>query len=77
MMSDNKRETRTKRMKVHLSPQKHEWIKERLAQAGIRRFRIIPRRFIADGCEYRQDHQAPALRVQAGCALGAHRAESL
>ena len=31
MMSDNKRETRTKRMKVHLTPQEHEWIKEKMA----------------------------------------------
>ena len=34
-MSDNRRETRTKRMKVHLTPQEHEWIKEKMAQAGM------------------------------------------
>ena len=49
MMSDNKRETRTKRMKVHLTPQEHEWIKEKMAQAGMTNMSEFIRRMAMNG----------------------------
>ena len=48
-MSDNKRETRTKRMKVHLTPQEHEWIKEKMAQAGMTNMSEFIRRMAMNG----------------------------
>ena len=48
-MSDNKRETRTKRMKVHLTPQEHEWIKEKMAQAGMTNMSEFIRRMSMNG----------------------------
>ena len=48
-MSDNKRETRTKRMKVHLTPQEHEWIKEKMAQAGMTNMSEFIRRMTMKG----------------------------
>ena len=48
-MSDNKRETRTKRMKVHLTPQEHEWIKEKVAQAGMTNMSEFIRRMAMNG----------------------------
>ena len=49
MMSDNKRETRTKRMKVHLTPQEHEWIREKMAQAGMTNMSELIRRMAMNG----------------------------
>ena len=49
MMSDNKRETRTKRMKVHLTPQEHEWIKEKMVQAGMTNMSEFIRRMAMNG----------------------------
>ena len=49
MMSDNKRETRIKRMKVHLTPQEHEWIKEKMAQAGMTNMSEFIRRMAMNG----------------------------
>jgi len=49
MMSNNKRETRTKRMKVHLTPQEHEWIKEKMAQAGMTNMSEFIRRMAMNG----------------------------
>ena len=49
MMSDNKRETRTKRMKVHLTPQEHEWIKEKMALAGMTNMSAFIRRMTMNG----------------------------
>lgn len=49
MMSDNKRETRTKRMKVHLTPQEHEWIREKMAQAGMTNMSEFIRRMAMNG----------------------------
>ena len=48
-MSDNKRETRTKRMKVHLTPQEHEWIKEKMAQVGMTNMSEFIRRMSMNG----------------------------
>ena len=48
-MSDNKRETRTKRMKVHLTPQEHEWIKEKMAQADMTNMSEFIRRMAMKG----------------------------
>ena len=48
-MSDNKRETRTKRMRVHLTPQEHEWIKEKMAQAGMTNMSEFIRRMTTNG----------------------------
>ena len=48
-MSDNKRETRTKRMKVHLTPQEHEWIREKMAQAGMTNMSEFIRRMAMNG----------------------------
>ena len=48
-MSDNKRETRTERMKVHLTPQEHEWIKEKMAQAGMTNMSEFIRRMSMNG----------------------------
>ena len=48
-MCDNKRETRTKRMKVHLTPQEHEWIKEKMAQAGMTNMSEFIRRMAMNG----------------------------
>ncbi|MBP3427115.1 MAG: hypothetical protein J6M47_02500 [Clostridia bacterium] len=48
-MSDNKRETRTKRMKVHLTPQEHEWIKEKMVQAGMTNMSEFIRRMAMNG----------------------------
>ncbi|MBQ8618196.1 MAG: hypothetical protein IJ418_11925 [Clostridia bacterium] len=48
-MSDNKRETRTNRMKVHLTPQEHEWIKEKMAQAGMTNMSEFIRRMAMNG----------------------------
>ena len=48
-MSDNRRETRTKRMKVHLTPQEHEWIKEKMAQAGMTNMSEFIRRMAMNG----------------------------
>ena len=48
-MSENKRETRTKRMKVHLTPQEHEWIKEKMAQAGMTNMSEFIRRIAMNG----------------------------
>ena len=49
MMSENKRETRTRRMKVHLTPQEHEWIKEKMAQAGMTNMSEFIRRMAMSG----------------------------
>ena len=49
MMSDNKRETRTKRMKVHLTPQEHEWIREKMSQAGMTNMSEFIRRMAMNG----------------------------
>ena len=49
MLSENKRETRTKRMKVHLTPQEHEWIKEKMAQAGMTNMSEFIRRMAMNG----------------------------
>ena len=49
MMSENKRETRTRRMKVHLTPQEHEWIKEKMAQAGMTNMSEFIRRMTMNG----------------------------
>ena len=49
MMSENKRETRTKRMKVHLTPQEHEWIKAKMAQAGMTNMSEFIRRMAMNG----------------------------
>ena len=48
-MGDNRRETRTKRMKVHLTPQEHEWIKEKMAQAGMTNMSEFIRRMAMNG----------------------------
>ena len=48
-MCDNKRETRTKRMKVHLTPQEDEWIKEKMAQAGMTNMSEFIRRMAMNG----------------------------
>jgi len=48
-MSDNKRETRTKRMKVHLTQQEHEWIKAKMAQAGMTNMSEFIRRMAMNG----------------------------
>ena len=49
MMCDNRRETRTKRMKVHLTAQEHEWIKEKMAQAGMKNMSEFIRRMAMNG----------------------------
>ena len=49
MMSENRRETRTKRMKVHLTPQEHEWIKEKMAQTGMTNMSEFIRRMAMNG----------------------------
>ncbi len=48
-MGDNRRETRTKRMKVHLTQQEHEWIKEKMAQAGMTNMSEFIRRMAMNG----------------------------
>lgn len=48
-MAENERETRTKRMKVPLTPQEHEWIKEKMAQAGMTNMSEFIRRMTMNG----------------------------
>ena len=48
-MGDNRRETRTKRMKVHLTQQEHEWIREKMAQSGMTNMSEFIRRMAMNG----------------------------
>ena len=48
-MGDNRRETRTKRMMVHLTQQEHEWIREKMAQAGMTNMSAFIRRMTMNG----------------------------